>query len=97
MSLLRDEQHGVSTARVGFWAWSVFTMSIVASVVWFDAKEPSQAVWTLIGGIIMALITWAAGPRIAQYIGPQIGNVARAISTARDKREPSKFDDHRQD
>lgn len=83
MSLVRDEQNGVSTARVGFWVWTVFTIALIAAVVTGRATDPGQAVWTLVGGVYMGLITWAAGPRMAQYLAPAIGSVARSIGAAR--------------
>jgi electron transfer flavoprotein alpha/beta subunit len=30
----------------------------------------------------VALIAWAAGPRIAQYLGPQVGAAAAAVGQA---------------
>lgn len=96
MSLLRDEQGGWSSARTGFWLWTVFTIVLVLLVVTSRVKDPGQAVWSLIGGVFLALIAWAGGPRAMQYLGPQVSKFAEGIGQAkRDPALPSRHDDER--
>lgn len=81
--LIKDENDGVSSARVGFWIWTVFTIALIAGVVTGTVADPGNAVWSLVGGVFLALIGWAGGPRMMQHLAPQIGNLARAIGDAR--------------
>lgn len=75
IELVQDERHQLSTARVLLWIWSAFSLGLIA-LHW--ATVPN-AVLAFLSGIEVALITWAAGARIAQYIGPQISGVASAV------------------
>lgn len=92
MSLLRDEQGGWSSARVGFWVWTVFTIALILLVVTKVVSDPGQAVWSLVGGVFLALIAWAGGPRAMQYLGPRVGEFAKSIADAR-RKEPDMYRD----
>lgn len=63
MSLFRDERGQLSTARVTLFATLV--------VVWYLAVRGAQRtadVWNALTDITLALISWAGGARIAQYV-----------------------------
>jgi hypothetical protein len=48
--------------------------------------------------MFVAFASWAAGPRIAEYLAPQLGAVVQGLASAvRDSRLPSKHDDERGD
>lgn len=83
MSLLRDETGSLSSARVGFWVWTAFTIVLVLGVATKLLLDPGQAVWSLVGGVFIALIGWAGGPRIMQHLGPQVGAFAKSIADAK--------------
>lgn len=75
LQLVQDERGQLSTARALLWVWSVFTMALVA--IWWRAVP--NGVLSLLSGIEVALIAWAGGARIAQYLGPQIGATAAGV------------------
>jgi hypothetical protein len=81
LALIRDENGKPSTSRVAFWIVLLTTLGIILIC---PARIP-QAAYSLLGGTIIALASWAAGPRIAQYIGPQIGAAAGAIGQAKQR------------
>ncbi len=79
-SFLQDEQGSSSSARLLLVFALVFTaLLIVLDSVWWDVPGPA---YVLLGTICTGLLAWAGGPRIAQYVGPQIGGVARGIAAA---------------
>lgn len=82
MSLLKDERGQWSAARVLLTGWLLQT----AAYAWYcvlSQRDPSSAALALDSGVAVALISWAAGPRIAQYIGGQVGSVASAVANAK--------------
>ena len=82
MSLFTDERGNVSSARVSFWVALLFTLLLIAldsTVPWVDVPG---AAYALLGSICTGVLAWAAGPRIAQYVGPQIAGVAAGIASA---------------
>lgn len=94
---MHDEQGKPSFGRQWFKRWLVFTVIVVTGHL--------LGAWTLdaiTAGIITTglflLGAMAGGPRIAQYFGPQIGNVLGSISKIRldqirkDPREPKPTD-----
>ena len=91
--ILADEKGKLSAARVLLVASLVFTAIIIVadSILW--ATVPNAA-YALMGTIFTGLLAWTAGPRIAQYFGPQIGAVASGIgaSLAREPRLPELLD-----
>ena len=82
MSLLRDEQGSLSTARCAFWLTLIVTLVLIVLHA-FGLARPPEAAYTLLGTVVLALAAWAGGPRIGQYIAPQIGRAAAALSRAR--------------
>jgi hypothetical protein len=77
MTLFRDERGNLSAARILLTAW----LSLAAGIVIFRPTA-ENAVLALLSGIALPLIAWAAGPRIAQYIGPQAGAVAAGVGAS---------------
>jgi hypothetical protein len=86
--ILADEKGNPSAARVLLVASLAFTAAIIVveSLLW--ATVPNAA-YALLGTIFTGLLAWTAGPRIAQYILPQIGAIASGIG-ASVTREPLK-------
>ncbi len=97
--LFEDESGSLSSARAGLWttlALSIATIAVDVSLTMQGRHAIPNAVYALESTMFMAFATWAAGPRIAKYIGPQIGQVAQGVaSAARDLRLPSREDDER--
>ena len=91
--ILADEKGNLSAARVLLVATLAFTATIIVadSLLW--ATVPNAA-YALLGTIFTGLLAWTAGPRIAQYLGPQIGAVASGIgaSLTREPRRPKLLD-----
>jgi hypothetical protein len=91
--IVADETGKLSAARVLLSASLVFTAVIIVadSLLW--ATVPNAA-YALLGTIFTGLLAWAAGPRIAQYLLPQIGAVASGIGAAlvREPRRPELLD-----
>ena len=73
--LVQDERGQLSTARTLLWVWSLFVIAFV-TLAW---RSVSNGVLSLLSGVEIALIAWAAGARIAQYLGPQVGATAAAV------------------
>jgi hypothetical protein len=84
--MVLDEQSGVSSARIGMWATSllIFALVIIDSVLAIQQSKISipAAPYAILSTMFLGFVSWAAGPRIAQYLGPQIGQVASGIAQA---------------
>lgn len=78
-SLFNDEKDRLSAARVFFAVWT-------GIVVWAAWHKPADAFWPLAASVMIGLLSWAAGPRIAQYLAPQAGAAAKATADAIKKR-----------
>ena len=91
--ILADEKGKLSAARVLLTASLAFTAAIIVvdSLLW--ATVPNAA-YALMGTLGTGLLAWAAGPRIAQHFGPQIGAIASGIGAAlvREPRRPDLLD-----
>ena len=91
--LLSDEKGKVSAARTLLVGEMLYTGILILFdiVLWGDV---SNAIYALLGTIFTGLLAWAAGPRIAQYLLPQIGAVAQGIgaSLTKDPRRPDLLD-----
>ena len=63
MSLLKDERGSWSTARVAL-------LLVVGVALWLAIKGPERQseVWAYLESISLALIGWAGGTRVSQYI-----------------------------
>ena len=80
MSVFRDEKGNVSMARVAVAYWLALCGYAVAAAL--HGARPDNAVWAVLSGVAVALVSWAAGPRIAQYLAPQAGATAQAAAQA---------------
>lgn len=79
--LICDEHGKPSTARAAFWIALFAALVMIALDGLTAAVFPAEA-YTLLGTVIMFSAVWAAGPRMAQYLAPQIGAGAKAIAAA---------------
>ena len=79
--ILADEKGKPSAARVLLVAKLVFTAIIIVADSMLWATVPNAA-YALLGTIFTGLLAWTAGPRIAQYFGPQIGAIASGIGAS---------------
>ena len=95
MSILADERGKASASRTLL----VYALGFTAGMIVADSVLPwwtvADAAWVLLGGICTGLLAWAGGPRIAQYIGPQMGAVAAGIAAAAGRKTGT--DDRRAD
>ena len=82
MNLTADEQGKRSTSRMAFWIVLIWTLAAL-TLVGFKVFVLPAAGYALLGTIFTFVTVWAAGPRIAQYLGPQIGRVVESISKAK--------------
>jgi len=80
IEIVKDERGSLSAARVFLAISLVFTGVIIVldSTVW----EVPESVYSLLGGLAIGLVAWAGGPRVAQYLGPQVAGVASGIAQA---------------
>jgi hypothetical protein len=91
LEILRDERGTLSAARVLLTISMAFVgvLIVLDSIVW----EVPESAYVLLGSWGIGLLAWAGGPRIAQYVGPQIGAVASGIAqAAKDLRRPELLD-----
>lgn len=91
--ILTDEKGNLSAARVLLVASLAFTAALIvvdSRLLW----AVPNAAYALLGTIFTGLLMWTTGPRIAQYLGPQIGAVARGIgaSLMKEPRRPKTLD-----
>ena len=93
LEILADEKGKLSAARVLLVCCLGFTAVLVVfdSILWATVEN---AVYALLGTIFTGLLAWTAGPRIAQYLCPQISGVASGIGSAltREPRRPQTLD-----
>lgn len=89
--ILRDERGTPSAARTFLFGSLMFTGTLIVfdSTIW-DVPEPA---YVLLGSLVVGLLAWAGGPRVAQYLAPQMGAVASGIAKAvKRPRRPSLLD-----
>ena len=92
MQTLTDEKGKLSAARLLLLLSLVFTAALIVFdvVLWGDV---SSDVYSLLGVVFTGLLAWSAGPRMAQYLAPQIGAVASGIARAvKSPRRPDLLD-----
>jgi len=80
-SLLRDEQGSPSMGRILL----VVVVANTLALVWLDSAgvvTVENAAWALLSAFLMTMIAWVAGPRIAQYLLPQIGAITQGIGAS---------------
>jgi hypothetical protein len=78
--ILKDERGTVSAARTFLLGVLLFTGTIIVldSII----LAVPEIAYTLLGSLNVGLLAWAGGPRVAQYLAPQIGAVASGIAQA---------------
>lgn len=78
--IFKDERGSFSAARTFLFGSLVFTGTIIAldSII----LTVPEIAYTLLGSLNVGLVAWAGGPRVAQYLAPQIGAVASGIAQA---------------
>lgn len=92
--MLHDETGSHSTARTMFVGFLLLCMVLLVFEA-FGVTSLQQLHFAFMGGVVTALAAWAGGPRVAKYIGPQIGKFAQSVAQA--KGEPNPFDDDERD
>mgnify|MGYP003151528703 CR=1 FL=1 len=89
--ILSDERGTVSAARTFLLGVLLFTGAIIVLDSLILAVP--EIAYTLLGSLNVGLLAWAGGPRVAQYLAPQIGSVAAGIAKAvREPRRPKLLD-----
>ena len=78
--ILKDERGSFSAARTFLFGSLVFTGTIIVLDSLMLAVP--EIAYTLLGSLNVGLVAWAGGPRVAQYLAPQIGAVASGIAQA---------------
>ena len=78
--ILKDERGSFSAARTFLFGSLVFTGTII--VLDSLMLGVPEIAYTLLGSLNIGLVAWAGGPRVAQYLAPQIGAVASGIAQA---------------
>jgi hypothetical protein len=78
--ILTDERGSLSSARTFLLASLIFSGALIVldSTIW----EVPEVIYTLLGSLDIGLLAWAGGPRVAQYLGPQVAGVASGIAKA---------------
>ena len=78
--ILLDESGTLSAARTFLLGVLLFTGTIIVldSII----LAVPEIAYTLLGSLNVGLLAWAGGPRVAQYLAPQIGSVAAGIAKA---------------
>ena len=89
--MLTDERGTLSAARTFLFGSLVFTGTII--VLDSLLLGVPEIAYTLLGSLNVGLLAWAGGPRVAQYLAPQMGAVASGIAKAvKRPRRPSLLD-----
>ena len=78
--ILKDERGSFSAARTFLFGSLVFTGTII--VLDSLMLGVPEIAYTLLGSLNVGLLAWAGGPRVAQYLAPQVGAVASGIAQA---------------
>lgn len=80
MTTFHDERGQRSAARVLLVSALVYEALYLG--VWGRDSDTLGVVVTFFTALDMALVTWAAGPRIAQYLGPQAGAIVQGVAAS---------------
>lgn len=81
-----DERGTPSSARVLLWLVVLFSFGVIA---WhLGGASPDNAVWQFLTTLVLVLASWAAGPRLAQYIMPQAGAIVGSMAQALKSKRP---------
>lgn len=86
--LFQDETGARSSARVLLWALLAFIVAISTADFLLPGRDVPEPAYTLYGLMFTILGVWALGPRVAAYIGPQVGAIVQGLAMSR--RTPSR-------
>lgn len=81
--MLMDETGYRSTSRVGIWIVMVFTLVMIALDFSIPGLEVPEPAYVILGTMFTFFAVWAMGPRMAEYIGPQLGAVIGGLGASR--------------
>ena len=99
--LICDERGHISSARCGLWITVLATLVAFGIDAWLTlhgvAFRLPNTIYAIFGTMFTVFASWAAGPRIAQYIGPQLGQIAAGIGASARDQSPFPGMDHRED
>ena len=90
----QDEQGALSLGRILLTSFLAFIAFLVLVDTFLKFEVPAPA-YALLGGLATGLLAWVGGPRIAQYIAPQIGVIAQGVGAA--ARRMARTDDRYED
>lgn len=76
---LHDEQGDKSISRLLLVVTIAFSFLLISVDALTQAVVPGEA-YALLGSLIVGLIAWAGGSRIARYVGPQMAGVVQGIA-----------------
>lgn len=79
MEIFQDEQDGFSMSRTLVCVWTV----VIIYHLLFRFDHLTQPILTFLSSVYLFLCTWAAGPRMVQYLAPIVGRVASAVGQAK--------------
>lgn len=74
VGFLRDEQGNLSSGRLAFWIAFTWTVVFVSLHICGIIVIPDLA-YKIMTVIFTVLGSWTAGPRLAQYIMPNVGSI----------------------
>ena len=87
--LFADEKGNLSSARVLLWLVILYLFRVIEGHL--TGIPVDSAVWAILTTTILAFTSWAAGPRLAAYLVPQIGGVASSLGQALKRKENRPF------
>ena len=86
MSFLRiwtDEKGNPSSARVLLWLWTLVVIGVIISHV--RGVNFDQDLWPFLQTTFLALVGWAGGPRVMEYLTGAVSNVAGKIGSGKQR------------
>ena len=78
MSTFHDERGQKSAGRT--FLLGVLVYQAIYLALWGRDAETLGVVCTFFAALDVPLIVWTAGPRIAQYLGPQAGAIVQGVA-----------------
>ena len=88
--MVTDETGAASTARTSFLFALVSGVSLAIADAVSTSVTVSEPAYAFLGAVVGIAGVWAAGPRIAEYVGPALGQMVQGIGMAR--RSPERPD-----
>lgn len=78
---LKDERGNRSSARLSWWITLLFTLLMITIDTFSKIDLPAPA-YAFLTTVVMFCGGWCAGPRIMQYVAPQISSAAKVVAEA---------------